>query len=378
MDPEDIDTELRIRKGKARESSSTSTTTIVDPVPRKFRKLSSNWPDLDSQLMYDGSWDTHAVTGDAFGLGDEAQDRHIRDDSSTSSLSIARPIAAHPDIISYAMREDKVYDVDSFVVNCKSTPVTIYLLNGIAAGSTSTTRIGRVINLKSVFIRGILYPHADSQGSLWSRTDLYVVYDRQPNGVAMVITDFLKISSSLELPVLANQSRFVTVLHRYWVNGGYLFDGGTCCADTSRKFVQMVTEYLAPTITKEKLKISKDDILEFVTLFVNLKVSDPLYDSQAKTRFKGPSQKTLIDKIFDEQFKLFVKKNPKYFDTLLTTIRNKSNKRAIQQFDKKVKLQYIEGYLKATAKDRTNTWLLINEGLSAASSVVTAPLKNFC
>lgn len=157
-----------------------------------------------------------------------------------------------------------------------------------------------------------------------------------------------------------------------WVNGGYLFDGGTCCADTSRKFVQMVTEYLAPTITKEKLKISKDDILEFVTLFVNLKVSDPLYDSQAKTRFKGPSQKTLIDKIFDEQFKLFVKKNPKYFDTLLTTIRNKSNKRAIQQFDKKVKLQYIEGYLKATAKDRTNTWLLINEGLSAASSVVTA------
>lgn len=157
-----------------------------------------------------------------------------------------------------------------------------------------------------------------------------------------------------------------------WINGGYLFDSGTCCADTQRAFVQETINYLTPTINKEKLKITKEDVLENVILFIKMSISDPLYDSQAKTRYKGPSQKPTIEQIFANQYKKFIKHNKPYFDELLERIRSKSNFKASKQIEKKQKIHFIEGYLKATSTDRSVTWLLLNEGLSAASQVSSA------
>ena len=57
---------------------------------------------------------------------------------------------------------------------------------------------------------------------------------------------------------------------------------------------------------------------------------------------------------------------------MLETIRSKTNNKAKKQIEKKNKLHFIEGYLKATSTDRTLTWLLLNEGLSAASQVSAA------
>lgn len=157
-----------------------------------------------------------------------------------------------------------------------------------------------------------------------------------------------------------------------WINGGYLFDSGTCCADTQRVFVNEIMLHLSTIIEKEKLKITKEDILDDVVLLIKSSVSDPLYDSQAKTRFKGPSQRTTIEQIFTSQFKKFVKNTPQYFENLLNRVRAKSNTKATKSFEKKPKVHFIEGYLKATSPDRSTTWLLLNEGLSAASQVSSA------
>ena len=156
-----------------------------------------------------------------------------------------------------------------------------------------------------------------------------------------------------------------------WVNGGYLFDGGTCNQQIEQTFVSKVGEYIDSIVKKERLKYSKEDILQNIIILTNIKVSDPLYDSQAKTRFKGPSQKKIIEECFSGIEKFF-KSNQTYIDTLLEQIRSKSNSKAKKILEKKQKIHFVEGYLKATSPDRTKTWLLLNEGLSAASQVSAA------
>lgn len=156
-----------------------------------------------------------------------------------------------------------------------------------------------------------------------------------------------------------------------WVNGGYLFDGGTCNQQIEQIFISKVSEYIEAVVKKERLKYTKEDILQNVILLTKLKVSDPLYDSQAKTRFKGPSQKKNIESCFFNIDKFF-KSNQSYIDSLLELIRSKSNSKAKKQLEKKQKIHFVEGYLKATSTDRTKTWLLLNEGLSAASQVSAA------
>lgn len=173
-----------------------------------------------------------------------------------------------------------------------------------------------------------------------------------------------------------NKITFLTNKEQYnifgWVNGGYLFDGGNICNDAERCFVNEFINHITPIISKEKLKVSKEDILSTVNILVEFNVSDPMYDSQAKTRFKGPSQKTKIENMIRDNFKLFVKQQGPYIQDVLERVRAKSNNKAKKTMEKKQKIHFVEGYLKATGVDRSTTWLLINEGLSAASQVSAA------
>lgn len=176
------------------------------------------------------------------------------------------------------------------------------------------------------------------------------------------------ISENCNITIITDTAKYGNYA---WVNGGYLFDGGSCIQHLEQIFINKVTEYIEPIVKKEKLKFTKEDILQNIIFLTNLLVSDPLYDSQAKTRFKGPSQKKTLEECFcfiDKFFKL----HPTYIDSVLETIRSKTNNKAKKQIEKKNKLHFIEGYLKATSTDRTLTWLLLNEGLSAASQVSAA------
>ena len=84
------------------------------------------------------------------------------------------------------------------------------LLNGITTGATATTRIGRKINLKSLYLRYTVGLTASSTGGCQFR--ILVVYDKQTNGNTATITDIL-LSDDFKAPNnLSYRDRFVDLV----------------------------------------------------------------------------------------------------------------------------------------------------------------------
>lgn len=89
------------------------------------------------------------------------------------------------------------------------TAGTLQLLNGVAQGTTATTRLGRRINMTSLYIRWLGSMAATGTGS--SALRMVVVYDKQANATAPAASDIL-VTDSIHAPNnLNNSRRFVTL-----------------------------------------------------------------------------------------------------------------------------------------------------------------------
>lgn len=111
---------------------------------------------------------------------------------------------------SYGSVENKFVDTAAAVRACDTTG-SVTLLNTIAQGVTTSTRIGKKVVLKSVQFRGRIYVNTAT-----THTDVTVilVYDRSPVGSAIAITDVLASISSLAQNNDANSGRF-RILRRW-------------------------------------------------------------------------------------------------------------------------------------------------------------------
>ena len=98
----------------------------------------------------------------------------------------------------------------------------VYLINGIAAGSTAITREGRQAFWKSVSVTGtIATVDATTQAS---RGDVVIVWDKQPGAAVPAMTD-LFVESKAGSPMNLNyRERFVVLAHRTYVIGGLTAD----------------------------------------------------------------------------------------------------------------------------------------------------------
>ena len=83
------------------------------------------------------------------------------------------------------------------------------LLNGLANGSDASSRIGRKINMKSIYIRWSLLFGASGIGG--GAVRVLVVYDKQANATAPAITDILLANDFTSPNNLSNRDRFVTL-----------------------------------------------------------------------------------------------------------------------------------------------------------------------
>lgn len=83
------------------------------------------------------------------------------------------------------------------------------LLNGVAQGTTATTRLGRRIVMRSLLIKGTVSLAATSAGA--SPLRVLVVYDSQTNATAPIATDILQVDA-IDSPMnLSNSRRFKTL-----------------------------------------------------------------------------------------------------------------------------------------------------------------------
>jgi len=121
-------------------------------------------------------------------------------------------------------QELKVVDVDTTASNIISTP-TVALLNGVAAGTDFTDRIGRKIVMKSLYFRAYISPQDAITSDHFIR--IAIVYDLQTNGTATAWTDVFKETQPTSQLNLNNRDRF-----------RILYDKSFCAGSTNNTATQ--------------------------------------------------------------------------------------------------------------------------------------------
>ena len=158
-----------------------------------------------------------------------------------------------------------------------------------------------------------------------------------------------------------------------WVNSSLLFDGGLCNTQFLNAFTDRVIKHLQPLAKKQKAEVTRNDIRQGLLVLGNMRISNPEYDAQSKTRLTGPNLRVDMQKMVEGLWKQFARQNKEWLDRVLehAMVRHhvRANKKAINDHAKTLKKK-VPGLVDATHKSRGMCQLLITEGLSAASTIV--------
>lgn len=104
--------------------------------------------------------------------------------------------------------------IDTSMTTDATTTASITLLNGCQLGTSASTRVGRKICIKSIFMRGSLQKENPADG-IGQTVRMMIVWDKQPNGaVISSITDLLVSASTDALNNLSNRDRFIVLMDK--------------------------------------------------------------------------------------------------------------------------------------------------------------------
>lgn len=121
--------------------------------------------------------------------------------------------------------ELKVINVDNITAAIPNTG-TLVLLNGVAAGSDYTQRVGRKICLKSLLLRCFLYPSSTVSAPIGDIVRILVIYDAQANGAAPSVADILENGSYDGPMTLNNRDRFKVLSDKYYTMNANTYTAG--------------------------------------------------------------------------------------------------------------------------------------------------------
>lgn len=126
---------------------------------------------------------------------------------------------------------------DTTINGAFNTTGTIVLLNGTVPGSTATTRYGTKIKIKSISLKG--YALSSSLTTVTKGT-IHIVWDKNPNGLTFVMTDYLASATADSHPNLNNRNRFVTLCSMPFAFAG----NNTTAAQQTSSSIQVAEKYL--------------------------------------------------------------------------------------------------------------------------------------
>lgn len=129
-------------------------------------------------------------------------------------VAIPRPLLRVGGRMPAGNHELKNIDVIGSTITVASSSGLISLINGVAQGTTATTRLGRRIQMKSLFIRAEIRMAPTTAGA--SPIRYLVIYDKQTNGTAPAATDVLTTDALYSPMNLSNSRRFVVIFDKVW------------------------------------------------------------------------------------------------------------------------------------------------------------------
>ncbi len=162
-----------------------------------------------------------------------------------------------------------------------------------------------------------------------------------------------------------------------WVNSSFLFDGGKCNTQIFNLIFDRVGNHLEREAKKLKAEVTRNDIRKGLLVFANLKIKNPEFDSQSKTRMVGPDLRKELTNVIDSNWKSFAKTTSSWLANILERANERyhhsENKKAIDDHEKQIKKKIkVPGLLDAKSCNRFECKILITEGLSAKAQISEA------
>lgn len=191
--------------------------------------------------------------------------------------------------------------------------------------------------------------------------------------VKNISTDHFCFSSeNMDIFVIFDKYKSVDEQMFTWVNSSLIFDGGLCNTQFLNAFYDKVVDQLSGAAKKEKSEVTKNDIKQNLLILASLKVTNPEYDAQSKTRLTGPNLRKELMELIDTNWNSFVRKSKPWLDTVLARAIERhhydANKKALKDHQKSLKKR-VAKLTDATSSRRGECQLLITEGDSAGSSI---------
>lgn len=102
-----------------------------------------------------------------------------------------------------------------------------------------------------------------------------------------------------------------------YVNSSLLFEGGTASHMFFNSFFSGVNEGLKREVKKRKIDLNKNDVKQNLLVIADVKMKNPRYDNQSKTRLISQEIKKHIDKMVNDQMSKFLSANKDWIEEIL-------------------------------------------------------------
>jgi len=168
-------------------------------------------------------------------------------------------------------------------------------------------------------------------------------------------------------------ARYYVILDKYqgidekifvYVNSSLLYEGGTAAHMFFNTFFSSVNDGLKREIKKRKIDLNKNDVKQNLLVVADVKMKNPRYDNQSKTRLISQEIKKHIDKMIGDQISKFLSINKQWIEEILDRAEFRQRIADMAEVKKKQKKKKgkLAKLIDCYTKDRSQATIAFSEG----------------
>ncbi len=168
-------------------------------------------------------------------------------------------------------------------------------------------------------------------------------------------------------------ARYYVILDKYqgidekvfvYVNSSLLFEGGTAAHMFFNTFFTSIADKLKSEAKKRNLELNKNDVRQNLMVLADVKMKNPRYDNQSKTRLISQEIKRHIEKMVGDQIGKFLSTHKEWVDEVLSRaeFRQRIADMAEVKKNQKKKKGKLAKLIDCYSKDRSICSIAFSEG----------------